>query len=115
MPSFSITELIDKIQEYLKIKGEIIKLEALGYTAKVASYLISIFILLAILMFLGFFLGITLAVYLNHLLESVYLGYAIVSGIALLKLILILILLKTGKIQGWIEAIILKAGGDDEA
>lgn len=113
MKIFPITTLIDKLEDYLKVKGEKLKLEIMGHTAKVLSYAITFILLGVIGLFFFLFIYLSLAVYLNHLLDSIYLGYLIISGFILLQIVIIMLLLKTGKIQKWLESMILNLGDDE--
>ena len=105
--------LIDKLTEYLKLKGEQLKLEVMAQVAKVLAHVITFFLVAFVGLFFGFFIMITLAVFLNDVLDSEYLGYLIVSGALLLKLIIIVMMLRTGKVQRWLEALILKIGENE--
>jgi type VI protein secretion system component VasK len=109
-----INQLIDKLTELIKLKGEQLKLEAMSYLARFLAVTIVISVISLIAFFLIFFLALTLAVYLNGVLESQFLGYLIVSGIILIKLIISIFLLKSGKMQKWIETMIIKSGESDE-
>ena len=108
-----INRLIDKLTEYLKLKGEQLKLEILSHVARILAYVITFIIIGLIASFLGLFVALTLAVFLNHVLDSIYLGYVIVSGLLLILLIIFILLLKTEKIQRWLEAMIVKIGSDE--
>jgi hypothetical protein len=110
---FPITSLIDKLTEYIKVKGEMLKLEIMSQVAKILSYAITFLVVALIMLFLVFFAGLTLAVYLNDVLSSAYLGYLIVSGIILFSLIIILLLLRSGKIQRWLESLLINIGRND--
>ena len=105
--------MIDKLTDYIKLKGDQLKLEVLSHVARVLAYAITFIIIGLIAAFLGLFASLTLAVYLNYLLESVYLGYVIVSCFLFLLLIVFLVLLKTEKIQRWLESMIVKLGTDE--
>ena len=59
----------------------------MGHVAKILAHVITYSIVALILFFLGFFVALTLAVYLNTILESAYLGYVIICGVMLLELI----------------------------
>ena len=108
-----INRLIDKLTDYIKLKGEQLKLEILSHVARVLAYAITFIIIGLIAAFLGLFAALTLAVYLNYLLDSVFLGYIIVSGLLLVLLLIFVLLLKTEKIQRWLEAMIIKIGTDE--
>ncbi|MFY0689886.1 MAG: hypothetical protein JXQ90_22135 [Cyclobacteriaceae bacterium] len=109
-----INSLIDRLTELIKLKGEQLKLEAMSYLARVLAFTIVISVVSLIAFFLIFFLALTLAVYLNQLLDSQFLGYLIVSGIILIKLIISLFLLRSGKMQKWLESMIIQTGESDE-
>lgn len=81
--------------------------------ARTVAYVIIGFLIALFVFFLAFFLGLALAAYLNQVLESNYLGYLIVAGIVLIKMIVVLILMKTGHLHMKLEAIILKVSEND--
>ncbi|MFT6852521.1 MAG: Na+/proline symporter [Cyclobacteriaceae bacterium] len=109
---FPINKLVDKLTEYLKVKGDQLKLDVLSQVARILAYTITFILIGLIASFLVLFISLTLALYLNHLLESVYLGYVIISGVILILLIILILLLKTQKIQLWLESMIIKIGTD---
>ncbi len=111
---FSINKLLDKLTDYARLKGEQFKLEIMGKVAKTASYLIVAFFLSLLIFFLAFFIGFAIAAYLNELIGVAYAGYLIVGGIILLKIIVVLIMLKTGYLQKKLEVLILTITEDDE-
>ena len=113
MQLFPITQLIEKLEAYLRTKGEILKLEAMGHLARMFSYVIVFGVLGFVGSLLLLFLYITLAAYLNEVLSSVYLGYLILCGILLLKLVVISLLLRSGKLQKWIESLIIDTKDDE--
>lgn len=106
-------KLIDKITEYVKVKGEQIKLEVMGHVARILAHAITFILLGLIGLFFGFFVMLTLSVYLNVVLESEYLGYLIVTGFLFIILTIIVLLLKSGKAQRWLESLILKMSEDE--
>ncbi len=88
------------------------KLEIMAKVAKILAVVI-VFILLALIGFFFLLLaGIALSEYLNTLLDSTFYGYLIVSGLILLIMITLISLLKSGRIQSWLESFILKIGED---
>lgn len=110
---FPINKLVDKLTEYIKLKGEQLKLEILSHVARILAYVITFIIIGLVASFLGLFGALSLAVILNYLLDSVYLGYVIVSGLLLIVLIILIFLLKSEKIQRWLESMIIKIGTDE--
>ena len=110
---FPFAQIVNKINEYLRLKAEQLKLEVMGRVSKVLALVIT-FLLVAVLgLFFALFLALTLAVFLNYVLESEFLGYLIVSGIILLKLVILIVLLKTNRIQRWIESAIMNLASDE--
>ena len=108
MPTYLlISALLDKLTDYLKIRGDQLKVDVLARLAKVLAYAI-VFVLIGFLgIFFLIFAGFTFSIYLNEVLESTYLGYLIVTGIIFLKLVIIFLLLKTGKVQKWLEKLLI--------
>ena len=104
-----LSTLVNRITEYIKIKTEQIKLEIISHSARFLSHVIVVGFLAVLGLFLMFFVSFGLSVYFNELFESPYLGYLAVAGIYLLVIILIAILARTGVIQKWVEATIVKA------
>lgn len=106
-------KLIDKITDYIKLKGEQLKLEVMGHVARVLAHVITFILLGLIGLFFGFFVMLTLAVYLNVVLNSQFFGYLIVTGFLLIILIIVVLMLKSGKAQRWLESLILKISEDE--
>lgn len=103
-----LTALINRLTEYLKIKAEQIKLQVIGHVAKLMSHVIVLSLLVFLGLFFFFFLSFAFGSFLNEVFESSYLGHLCVGGIYFLLILLIGILAKTGRIQAWLEILILK-------
>ena len=103
-----LSELVDKLTRYIQLKAELIKLQLMARMAKVLSQLIVIGLVLLFGFFLLFFLSFALGSFLNKVLESPFLGHLIVAGGYLLSLIILLLLVRSGNIQSWIESGIVK-------
>jgi hypothetical protein len=67
------------------------------------AYVISFILILLIGFFFLVFASITAGALINEALDSSYLGYLMISGFYLIVLIVVLLLLKTRKIQNLIE------------
>ena len=104
-----LSTLINRITEYIKIKAQQIKLEIISHSAKFLSHVIVVGFLSVLGLFLMFFVSFGLSAYFNELFGSSYLGYLMVGGLYFLVILIIAILAKTGVIQKWIEAVIVKA------
>jgi len=112
---FKVTELIDTISEYLKIKLELIKLNMIEEISEILSRVIALFLISTVTMFFLAFGSITLAAFLNSVWESTYLGYLAVTGIYLLVLLFFVYLLRSGKLKEAIEVQIAKSAKERDA
>lgn len=106
-------KIIDKLTEYLKVKGDQLKLEVMGQVARILAHVIVFLLISLLFLFFGLFFMLSLAVVLNFALNSEYLGYVIVTGILLILLVIIAFMLKSGKVQKWFETLILKISEDE--
>ena len=102
-----VNNLLEKISEYLRVRGEKLKLDLITQFSKILAQLIALICFGIIFIFLFIFLSLALSAYLNVLLESPHLGYLILAGIYLLLLGGLFILLKSNKIQNWLEALFI--------
>ncbi|MEM7297247.1 MAG: hypothetical protein AAF391_03160 [Bacteroidota bacterium] len=105
----AVGKLISDLTEYIEVKTEQIKLRVISRVAKMLSSVISLSLLAALGLFFIFFLSFALANVLNEAFNSSHIGYFIISGFYFLIIIIIFILMKSKKIQGWLESLILKA------
>ena len=104
----SARKVIDNITEFIEIKTEQIKLKIISRVARMLSGVIAISMLGMFSLFFLLFLSFAFAEMINIGLESTYLGYLIIAGAYLLVIILVVVLVKTRKLQKWIEAAIVK-------
>lgn len=102
-----INKLVDKISDFIKVKGEKIKLDIIAQVSKLLAHFVAFMTIAVIGVFLLIFLSLALSVYLNYILESPHYGYLIVSGIYLLMLIILVILVRSNRIQHWMEALFI--------
>jgi hypothetical protein len=110
----SVGDIIEKITEYIQIKTELIKLKLVGYISRVLANVLAFVFIAIIAFFFIFFLSFSLGSYLNTYFESEYLGHLVVTGFYLLLIIIIFLLAKTGKIQSWLENLILKIAEQED-
>ncbi|SNT19607.1 Putative Holin-X, holin superfamily III [Ekhidna lutea] len=104
----SAKKVIDNIVEFIEIKTEQIKLRIIARVARMLSGVIAVSMIGLFAMFFIFFLSFAFAEMINHGLDSTYLGYLIIAGAYLLIIILVLLLVKSRKLQRWIEVAIVK-------
>jgi len=106
--------LVGRITEYVKLKIQQIKLELVGHMARLISQLLVMFFLVLLGLFMVFFLSFALGAFLNEVLASNYMGYLIVAGFYFISFFIVGMLAKSGRIQGWLEAAILRASDQIE-
>ncbi|XOV92889.1 MAG: phage holin family protein [Bacteroidota bacterium] len=102
-----INKLLDKLTEYIKLKGEKLKLDIIAQVSRILAHVIAFLFLGIIAFFLFIFLSLAVGAFLNELLESTYLGHLIVAGVYLVVLIVIFLLLRTNRIQNWLESVFI--------
>jgi hypothetical protein len=107
--------LIGRITEYVKLKVQQIKLELVGHLARLMSQILVMLFLVILGLFMMLFLSFATGAYLNEILESNYLGYLIVAGAYFVAFFIIGVLAKSGRIQSWLEAAILRASDQIES
>ncbi|MFY0599598.1 MAG: phage holin family protein [Cyclobacteriaceae bacterium] len=112
-----INNLLDKINAYIQVKGEKLKLDIISQVSKLLASFVA-FLLLGLVGFFFFVFGsIALGAFLNEILDSVYYGYLILTGFYLILLFIIFMLFKTKKIQKWMEGFFMSLSentDDDE-
>ncbi|MBV6639459.1 MAG: phage holin family protein [Cyclobacteriaceae bacterium] len=102
-----INKLLDKLTEYLRLKGEKLKLDIIAQVSRLLAHVLAFLFLGIIAFFLFIFLSLAAGAYLNVLLESEYYGHLIVAGVYLILLIIIFLLLRTNRIQNWLESVFI--------
>lgn len=102
-----INKLLDKLSEYIRLKGEKLKLDIIAQVSRLLAHLLAFLFLVIIAFFLFIFLSLAAGAYLNVLLESEYYGYLIVAGVYLVLLIIIFLMLRTNRIQNWLESVFI--------
>ncbi|REE05853.1 phage holin family protein [Marinoscillum furvescens] len=100
-----INNLVDKLSEYIRIKGEKLKLDIIAQVSRLLAHFVAFMTLAIIGLFLLVFLSLALSSYLNYLLDSPHYGYLIVSGFYLVVFVVILLLLRSNRIQQWLEVL----------
>ncbi|GAB4232038.1 MAG: hypothetical protein Tsb0034_04670 [Ekhidna sp.] len=104
----TIGKILTNITEYIEIKTEQIKLRLIGKIAKLFSGLISLTVIFGLGMFFLLFFSFASANLINHHLDSVHLGYWIVGSFYFLMMAIVFLLVKTKRLQGWLEDLIVK-------
>ncbi len=106
--------LIDKISEYIRLKGEKLKLEIITQISRLLAHLVAFLFIAVIGVFFLIFASLSLGAYLNWVLDSTFLGYLIVGGLYFIILIGIFFLLRSNKIQNWLETLFISLSENEE-
>lgn len=102
-----VNKLLDKVTDYIRVRGEKLKLDIIAQTSRMLAHLVTFLCIAVILIFLLIFLSFALSAYLNTILNSPHLGFLIVAGIYLIFLIGMIILLRSNKMQAWLETLFI--------
>tara|TARA_E500000331_G_scaffold301306_1_gene302651 strand:- start:186 stop:521 length:336 start_codon:yes stop_codon:yes gene_type:complete len=104
-----VNSLIDKIISLIKVKGDQVKLEVISKfsTFLAGSILFLTLVILSLLMLI--FLALGIAVIFNEFLMSAYWGYFIASAFFFLMIIMVVWMIRSGKIQNWLEEAIIES------
>lgn len=107
--------MVERILEYVQIKMEQIKLRIITHVSRILANVIALALIGMLALFFVFFASFSLGAYLNELFNSTFLGHLAIAGGYLLVIIIIFLMMKTGKMQSWFENIILNiAEKEDE-
>ena len=110
----SIGDVVERISEYVQIKTEQAKLKAIRYISRMLANIITLLFVTIIGFFFFFFLSFSLGSLLNEALSSKFLGHLLIASFYLLLIIIIFLLMKSGKIQSWLENLILKIAEQED-
>lgn len=105
-----ITNLMDRATAYFKVKADKLKLEIIAKMARIMANIVAFTFIGLIGLFFLVFLCVALGAYLNEVLESNYQGYFLMSGFFFGLIIIIFFLLRTRKIQNWLETVFINFG-----
>lgn len=103
-----LNNLLDKVSNYIRLKGEKLKLEVIAQVSRLLAHFVAFMLIVMIGLFMLVFLSVATGAYFNSLLESTFLGYLIVAGFYLVLMITIILLLRTNRLQNWLEALFIK-------
>jgi len=103
----NINKLKEALNDYIKLRVALFKLELKEHISDVLAKLIAYLIILLFASIVIFFVSLGIAFFINQQLESTYLGFMIVAGFYSLILIGVLLLLRSGKLKAIIEDTII--------
>gem|GEM_PF-621517 len=105
-----VNSLIDKIISLIKIKGDQVKLELISKFSTFLALSILFFTLVILSLLMLIFLSLGIAVIFNEFLMSApYWGYFIASAFFFLMIIMVVWMIRSGKIQNWLEEAIIES------
>ena len=94
-----IDAIIENLTGLIEARMELAKLEIKEEVAKAGARIVAAIIFSFLLVMIIIFFSLSLATFLNRVLESMYLGYVIITGFYLL----VLILLIAFKVHIWLQ------------
>jgi hypothetical protein len=103
MALFNFDKLKAAVEGYIKVRLELFKLDMANHLSRVIAQLAAYFVMLLFLGIVITFLSIAAAFYLNEVLASSALGFVLVAAFYALLLLIILMLLKSGKLERYLE------------
>lgn len=103
MDLFNLHKLKNAFSDYLKTKIELLKLDVKEYMAEALAQVIAYVVILMMLSLVMAFSSIGVSFLLNEVLDSTYLGFLITAGFYLLILLIVVALLKTGRLRDFFE------------
>lgn len=105
----SKSNIVERLTEYIHVKTEQFKLKLIqGFSTVLANVISFAFLAVFGILFI-FFLSFGLGALLNSVLNSAFYGHLIIAGFYLLVILIIFLLMKSNRIKGWFESLILKA------
>jgi|TARA_B110000046_G_scaffold31091_1_gene32944 hypothetical protein len=103
-----VNSLIDKIISLIKVKGDQVKLELISQFSTFSALLILFFMMAILSLLMLIFLSLGIAVIFNEFLMSAYWGYFIASAFFFFMIIMVVWMVKSGKMQNWLEEMIIE-------
>lgn len=113
----NVDRVIDSALDYLKVKTDILKLDILERLSGLAALLISYTVVFIVFMFFMAFLSLTIGNVLNDAFDSSFWGYAIISFLYFIFLLVTIYILRSGVLKKIIESTVAKSldiSGKDE-
>lgn len=95
------------VAKYARLRVELAKIEGIQWLSQLAYRLLGMGIILCVLACALLFFYFSCAAYLNHALESTYMGYVIVCGSCVLQLLVLSLLYKVRFLRRRTEHFIL--------
>ena len=103
-----IDAIIENLTGLIEARLELAKIEIKEEVAKTGARIITGIVLAFLAVMIVIFLSMSLATWFNYLLDSVYLGYVIVTGFYLLVLVLLIVFKVHVWLQQKIEAMLIQ-------
>ena len=104
-----IDAILENLTALIEARLELAKLEIKEEVAKLGAKIIAGVVFAFLLVMIVIFLSISLATWINYLLESVFLGYVIVTGFCIVVLALLIAFKTRIWLQKKIEAMLIES------
>ena len=110
-----IDAIIENLTGLIEARLELAKIEIKEEVAKTGARIITGIVLAFLAVMIVIFLSMSLATWLNYMLDSVYLGYVIVTAFYLLVLVLLIVFKVHVWLQQKIEAMLIQPVDENES
>ena len=106
---FNVERLLETVSEYVKVKFDLLKVDLIKRISGLAALIITFVTVFMLGLFLLGFASLTLGSFLNEMLTSAYLGYLIVTAFYVLLLFVVILFLKSGRLQSFLEKLVAES------
>ena len=110
-----IDAIIENLTGLIEARLELAKIEIKEEVAKTGARIITGIVLAFLALMIVIFLSVSLATWFNYLLDSVYLGYVIVTAFYLLVLVLLIVFKVHVWLQQKIEAMLIQPVDENDS
>jgi uncharacterized membrane protein len=106
---FNVDRLVETVTDYAKVRIDLLKVDLIERISGLAALIITFLIIFMLGLFLMAFASLTFGSFLNEVMESSYLGYLIITVFYVILLTIVVFVLKSGKLQGFLETIVAES------
>lgn len=106
---FNVDRLVESVSNYVKIRIDLLKIELIERISGLAALIITFLVIFMLGLFLMAFASLTLGSFLNEVLASTYLGFLIITIFYIILLVIVVFILRSGRLQGFLETIVAQS------
>lgn len=106
---FNVDRLVETVSNYVKVRIDLLKVDLIERISGLAALIITFLIIFMLGLFLMAFASLTLGSFLNEVMDSNYLGFLIITFFYIILLVIVIFILRSGKLQGFLETIVAES------